>query len=469
MAYANVQYTGTNITGPYSVPFAYISKSHVKVRVNGVLKTQDVDYTWPTGATIQFVSAVANGLNIDIRRESSRDTRIVDHQDASILKESTLDQDATQQFDLAQEAFDASTAGIQPDIADNKLNAQSRVIKNIADPTSAQDAVTKAYGDANYGGSASSSAASSATAAATSASNAATSATAAAGSATAAAGSATAAAGSATAAASSASAAATSEANAAANNKSGSRVLGFSARNNAVTPATQFDMSAQEVVLRTATGTSVVRIATGTLTNNVATAGPVANGRDQAGAFSTNSFIYFYFIWNGTTLATLASAAAPSVGPTLPTGYTHWAFATTVRFSAGSALYDVYAYGSWVHYKTAAIVLAATNTANAVETFLDVSSVVPAHAHKFGFTSYGAVSSNGGAVSTQAYTRALTNQNLVQPFVCCNGGNTTGWGLSGIAPNLTQGLYYFFLNTTNISATQFNIDILGYQVPNGGE
>ena len=85
-------------------------------------------------------------------------------------------------------------------------------------------------------------------------------------------------------------------------------VRGLTGTNNSTTPNTQYDFSADAVVLINTNGAPIRRVNTGTITNNVSAAGAVANGRDQSGAFSAGSWIHFYFIWNGTTLATVSSA-----------------------------------------------------------------------------------------------------------------------------------------------------------------
>jgi microcystin-dependent protein len=210
MSYALNQYPGDGSTTTFSVSFPYIAQAHVEVRVAGVLKTSGVDYTWPTSSTIQFTVAPANLATIEFRRNSNRTARLVNHQDASTVTEATLDQDANQLFFVAQEAMDVSGNTIQL-ASDGTFDATNKRIKNVTDPVNPQDASTKAYGDANWGGTAAVNAAASAASASASATSASTSQTNAANSATAAATSATNAATSATNAAASAAAAAASQ------------------------------------------------------------------------------------------------------------------------------------------------------------------------------------------------------------------------------------------------------------------
>jgi hypothetical protein len=184
MAYSFAQYAGDGSNKIFSVPFPYLSKTHVIVSVNGVETTA---FTWLTSASIQLTTAPSAGAVVDIRRKSSRAARLVDFQDASLLTEEILDQDANQHFYLAQEAFDEADNSVQLAL-DGVFDAESKRIKNVAEPTSLQDAVTKNYVDSTTAASAAAAAASADTAtaqagiattkageAATSASNAATS------------------------------------------------------------------------------------------------------------------------------------------------------------------------------------------------------------------------------------------------------------------------------------------------------
>jgi hypothetical protein len=108
MAYARVSYTGDGSTKIFTVPFPYLSASYVEVRVAGVLKAVTTHYTWLTSSTIQFVTAPANGATIFILRNTPKESRLVNYQDAAILREVDLDLDSDQAFHIVQEALDAS-------------------------------------------------------------------------------------------------------------------------------------------------------------------------------------------------------------------------------------------------------------------------------------------------------------------------------------------------------------------------
>lgn len=85
---------------------------------------------------------------------------------------------------------------------------------------------------------------------------------------------------------------------------------------------------------------------------DMSVAGPAANGRDQAGAFTVSTWIYLHTIWGtGSTAAGLWSASATA--PTLPTGYSHFALmAAAYTKSSGVALahsFTVSSYGTAYH------------------------------------------------------------------------------------------------------------------------
>jgi hypothetical protein len=137
---AQVSYTGNGSTTQYSITFPYIDVTHVKAYLNGTLTSA---YTI-SSSTLTFTTAPANGVVIRIERETPNDNRLVDFTDGSVLTEQDLDRSADQNFYIAQEITDDSASKLGLD-TDDKYNAQSKIIKNLANPVDDTDAVNKQF------------------------------------------------------------------------------------------------------------------------------------------------------------------------------------------------------------------------------------------------------------------------------------------------------------------------------------
>lgn len=139
MAYSYVRYTGNGSTTNYTFPFPYISQEHVKVRVDGVLTTL---FSFLNENTVQFFSAPAEGVVIDIRRETPKDSPIVDFTDGSVLLERDLDLIAQFNLYTSQEAADLSEDSMILD-STGRWDAESKRIGNLAAPVNDDEAVNK--------------------------------------------------------------------------------------------------------------------------------------------------------------------------------------------------------------------------------------------------------------------------------------------------------------------------------------
>ena len=296
MAFSYYDYTGDGVTDTFTITFTYQSTAEISVTVDGVAET---GLTFPSTTTVQLTSAPATDALVRVRRTTSLTSRSVDFASGSVLTEEDLDNSNIQVFHAAQEAIDTATDAISLD-DDNKWDAKSKVIKNVATPVANNDASTKAYVDqieidataaqtaaeaaqAAAQTSATNAAASAATAttkaseASTSASNAATSASASSTSATSSATSATASASSATAAAASAAAAAVSETNAA------------TSESNASTSETNAASSASSASTSATTATTQAGIATTKAGEASTSATNAATSETNAATSATNA------------------------------------------------------------------------------------------------------------------------------------------------------------------------------------
>lgn len=173
---------------------------------------------------------------------------------------------------------------------------------------------------------------------------------------------------------------------------SGAAVGLYGSRNLRVSPdspSTSITCSADFVQLvNPSDNTIAVRGATGNITCDITAAGPAINSRDQSGSFSNNSWIYFYFIWNGTTLATISSTLTPADGgPVFPTGYTHYCFITALRRKTTDYLGETLTKGNKVYLIDAGQdtghPLAGAGATEDTLVDVDVSDIVPPNAMSF--------------------------------------------------------------------------------------
>jgi hypothetical protein len=243
--------------------------------------------------------------------------------------------------------------------------------------------------------------------------------------------------------------------------------IGLTGRNNTTTPASQMDFAVTEITLRNSVG-QTVRIVNGSATCNILTAGPAANGRDQAGAFSANSWIHFYWIYNRSTstLATIASTADPMTGPTLPSGYTYWAYICPVRYEGTPVLFLVLLRDSLVFYQNinATGLTILSNGLATTETVVSAAAVVPPNAvtMKLDYFFYtGTASANNTLYTAQLGSVSGVYQFGFQAY----GVGTVTVGQSGQidVPNVNQNLYYL----NNAAYTALTLQVGGYSVANG--
>jgi|TARA_R110002074_G_scaffold327708_4_gene498143 hypothetical protein len=146
MALSYNQYSASGSTDTFAVAMPYILNTHISVKVDDVLET---GITFPTTSTVKLTSTPTVGQVVEVRRTTPRTTPLVDFTDAATLTESDLDKNKNQLFYMSQEQIDTAEDSLVL-AADDKYDANSKKIKNVADPVAAQEAVTVNYLNTTY-------------------------------------------------------------------------------------------------------------------------------------------------------------------------------------------------------------------------------------------------------------------------------------------------------------------------------
>jgi len=137
----------------FTFSFPYIEESHIEVYLNyskinqGTAPTEyQVISTSPTKIRLNQGLASAN-LRVEIRRNSSLETPLVDYADGSTLTSKDLDTSALQSLYIDQELKDNQGKTVSVDETTGLPTLNNLRLTKVADPTAAQDAATKNYVD----------------------------------------------------------------------------------------------------------------------------------------------------------------------------------------------------------------------------------------------------------------------------------------------------------------------------------
>jgi len=139
---------GDGVTVTFNFPFEYLEESDVKVSVDGLVKTQDTDYTFSSLTEITFVTAPPSGTgNIRIFRETEIDNLRTQFFAGSAIRAQDLNENFNQTLYVTQEVSDRFIDRTQA-VFQNNVDLSNNKIINLGDGTDAADAVNKGQLDA---------------------------------------------------------------------------------------------------------------------------------------------------------------------------------------------------------------------------------------------------------------------------------------------------------------------------------
>lgn len=151
MASTIILYEGDGTRTDFTIPFDYLKKSFVTVRLGpattltgGDYGDTGSDYYFLDKTTIRLKVAPASGESLTIRRYTSATERVVTFKDASILKATDLDTSQMQALHIAEEGKDAINDAIIGDKEGN-WDAKGHRIINVGTPIKDNDAVNLEY------------------------------------------------------------------------------------------------------------------------------------------------------------------------------------------------------------------------------------------------------------------------------------------------------------------------------------
>lgn len=148
MASTIIIYEGNGTRTDFTVPFDYLKKSFVTVRLGagttltgGDYGDTGSDYYFLDKTTIRLKVAPASGEPLTIRRHTSATERVVTFKDASILKATDLDTSQVQAFHIAEEGRDILEDSLSVNREGN-WDAKGKRIINVGTPEADSDAMT---------------------------------------------------------------------------------------------------------------------------------------------------------------------------------------------------------------------------------------------------------------------------------------------------------------------------------------
>lgn len=250
-----------------------------------------------------------------------------------------------------------------------------------------------------------------------------------------------------------------------------SGVRGLRGDRNAAVPATKYDFTcAQRIYRNPGTGDTIISRSAATISADAALAGPVAGGRDQAGAFAAGWLNLFFLIDAAGNETAVWSANAPAVGPNMFGAYVSWVFGHSVYWT-GTAIRRCAMRGSRNFEASWQSILTVGNTSG-TEVVANCSLAWPAWA-QLGVTrikSYLSSNSAGGGTATASWRFLAAFAGKDIDMGCAQALDTSYYTEECVFPNVGQQLVCALTLTSgagNLSAVSSLLQGVGFTVSNG--
>jgi hypothetical protein len=234
-----------------------------------------------------------------------------------------------------------------------------------------------------------------------------------------------------------------------------------------------FAFTADQINCSNPTAEGTIQLTGFGATNTIATAGPILNGRDQSGAFSSAATVHFYAISGPSeTAGTISSLTGPPTGPTLPTGYTNWAYLCSVVLQSGSMPVGQLR-GNYFALASGFAVLSAGTGASFTPVTMD--TYIPTIAQDAEVQLVAHVQDTTTGTGTQMQLVASQDgTNTVASVYAAVKGEISSTGLINESSmtlmfpnnNTTQYFYYKVANVVGSGTAEANATVMGYTVPN---
>lgn len=238
-------------------------------------------------------------------------------------------------------------------------------------------------------------------------------------------------------------------------------------QNNATNPNYQFDWDADEFVVQDSNGKSI-RLTSVDVTVDITASG--ANGLDTDSE-ANSTWYYGHIIYNPTTDTVAGLLSTSWTAPTLPSGYTFSAPIGAVYNNGSGNLASITQSGSDMQYRTAQTALSGGTSTS--EASVSVAAIVPPVADYYTiFMPQIAITADGGGNFNIDWSiRAISGEQVNSGLFVGTGTATAGWNTSSNElriRNVSQQFYYD-LGIGAGSSPNFNVQVLSYTLPIGGQ